>query len=119
MFTYRNFLASGTFSLSDLELSELVAHLSFGKLYVLRMISKSVDYYFFKEFIKSQADKVGKISTDEDEKISKVSLLLDSLKVPIVKMQAQVGRLRLRRTQVETDQYSEENELESFSSETG
>ena len=104
--------------MTELELSELDAELSFGKSYVLRMISKSVDYYFYKEFIKEIIKKAAneQEEEEEDKKIVKMSSsFAAALRAPLLKkVRSRVDRLRFRRTESESDSF-ELNSIESRS----
>ena len=103
--------------LDDLDLSKLVAEYSFGKLYVLRMISKSVDYYFYKEFIKEVIKKAANEQEEEEDKkiIKMLSSFAAALQAPrLKKVISRFVRLRFRRTESESDSF-ELNSIESRS----
>ena len=98
--------------MDDLELSKLVAKYSFGKLYVLRMISKSVDYYFYKEFIKSQTDSI-QPKEEEERRIVKLPSFA-ALRGQLLEVREPVGGLCFRRTKSEND-FTELDSIESRS----
>ena len=99
--------------MDDLELSKLVAKYSFGKLYVLRMISKSVDYYFYKQFIKKQTESI--VPKEEEEKRRIVKLpSFAALRGQLLEVREPVGGLCFRRAKSEND-FTELNSIESRS----
>ena len=79
------------------------------------MISKSVDYYFYKEFIKSQTDSTESKEEDEEQRIVKLPFFAPSLRAQLLNVREQVGGLRFLKRRTKSE--SESTELDSIETE--